>query len=264
MPKLSVIIPTYNSAKTIGATLNSIQQQHFKNIEIVIVDGLSQDGTQSIIDAFQQSSTSIEIKFVSERDNGIYDAMNKAIAMANGEWLYFLGSDDYFYDPQVLANVFDSHDNDNFDVIYGDVLSTRFGGRYDGEFDISKLYSQNICHQAIFLRKRVFEIVGLFETRFSAHADWDHNWKWFVNPDIKRKYINQVIAFYSDGGFSSVNHDQSFSKVRFENFYRHGKKWLSSDMKRRITLDLAIDASKRKQYLKFLKYKTLFWLNKYA
>jgi len=97
-PFFSIIIPTYNSSATISVALNSIIKQSYQNFEVIIVDGLSNDNTISIISQFQDD----RIKIFSEKDKGVYDAMNKGINYANGKWIYFMGSDDYFYDNTIL------------------------------------------------------------------------------------------------------------------------------------------------------------------
>src|ERR1700722_16529958 len=98
---LSIIIPTYNSQNTILTALQSIVKQSFDDFEIIIVDGLSNDDTVTIVKNFQDD----RIKIISELDNGIYDAMNKGIDRAKGDWLYFLGSDDRLYNDTVLEDV---------------------------------------------------------------------------------------------------------------------------------------------------------------
>ncbi len=174
------------------------------------MDGDSTDGTVGLGKEIAENDPRIRI--YSEKDNGIYDAMNKAIAKAKGNYLYFLGSDDYFYDDDVFATVHKSLKQDSTDVIYGDVFSPRFEGRYDGAFDIDKLFVKNICHQAIFLHKSVFEKIGDFDLRYSAHADYLHNIKWFLHRSISHRYIDRIIAYYEDGGFSSVHGDALFSE----------------------------------------------------
>jgi len=144
-PFFSIIIPTYNSEATLQRTLNSILEQLYSNFEIVIVDGISKDNTIAIIQT--NASKDNRIKFSSEKDNGIYDAMNKGIHNAGGEWLYFLGSNDYLANNNVLKQVAENIQNYNGHFFYGDVLLK--GKKYDGEFNLEKLLQKNISHQAI-------------------------------------------------------------------------------------------------------------------
>lgn len=219
---ISIIIPTYNASKTLSVALESVLKQTFADYEILVIDGLSTDNTIDIAKCYNDE----RIKIISEKDSGIYDAMNKGICLAKGEWLYFLGSDDRIFDNKVLENIQQAILKNNCDVIYGDVFSTRFNGRYNGEFTSVELLSKNICHQSIFFKKAVFEKTGLFELRYKGHADWDHNFKWFFNPFIAKKYFDIVVAEYADGGFSSINSDEMFEKDKVLNFLKYGKKQL--------------------------------------
>ena len=220
--KISIIIPTYNASKTLSVALESILEQTFTDYEILIVDGLSTDHTVELAKGYQDE----RIKIISEKDSGIYDAMNKGIRLAKGEWLYFLGSDDRLFDNTVLETIQNSILKYNCEVVYGDIFSTRFNGRYNGEFTFKELLSRNICHQSIFFKKSVFEITGFFDLKYRGHADWDHNFKWFLNPLIAKKYIDIVVAEYADGGFSSMNNDEMFEKDKVLNFLHYGKKQL--------------------------------------
>ena len=218
-PLITIIVPTFNSERTISQCLQSIVDQTYANCEVLIVDGASGDQTIQIVQAFVKKYRFI--RWVSEKDAGIYDAMNKGVQMARGEWIYFLGSDDTLYSSdtlQIVARLFTG-----CDVVYGDVLSSRFKGRYDGHFTSDKIRQRNICHQAIFLRREVFRKIGPFDIGFRAHADWDHNLKWFFTEGIRKKYIDVIVANYADGGFSSTSLDDSFEKLKEWKFYTLNK-----------------------------------------
>jgi glycosyltransferase involved in cell wall biosynthesis len=209
-PLLSIIIPTYNSGKYLRSCLNSILSQTFKKFEIIAVDGASNDDTIALLNQFAAAHQ--HIRYISEKDNGVYDAMNKGIGLAKGDWLYFIGSDDRLYDNSVLESVF-SEDNLKCDVIYGNVDSEMLGRVYDGRFTVEKIFSRNICHQAIFFRKDIFRLTGLFDTRFKAHADWHHNLKWMRDTRISNLYIDKMIAYFSAGGISTHHKDPLFEHM---------------------------------------------------
>lgn len=217
-PTLTIIIPTYNSATYVFDALNSILSQTFQDFEIFVIDGGSTDETLAKVKNFSKKDN--RIQYISEPDLGIYDAMNKGILLANGYWLYFLGSDDILLNNNVLEIIF-SNNNGSADIIYGNVISTRFNGRYDGEFTLPKIFEKNICHQAIFFKKRVFKITGNFNLRYVAHADYDHNLKWFLNKKLKKKYLPIDIAKYADGGFSSVSNDNKFYREKRAKFLKY-------------------------------------------
>lgn len=210
-PLISIIIPTYNSGELLDTALSSIANQKYKNLEVLIVDGLSTDNTIEIAKSFHKKIKNLHI--FSESDNGIYDAMNKGIKKANGEWLYFLGSDDSFYKDETL-NEFNIINKENIDIIYGNVSSSRFKGLYDGEFSLIKLIKKNICHQSMFFRKDVFVKKGYFNLRYKSHADWDFNIRCFFSSLLKTKYADFTVANYSDDGFSSQNFDKKFNRIK--------------------------------------------------
>ncbi len=211
-PLISIIIPTFNSGETLDLALGSICNQTFKNVEVLIMDGLSTDNTLKIAENYRDKIASLFI--FSEKDFGIYDAMNKGIEKAKGDWLYFLGSDDTLYENTTLEKIASVIALAEVDLIYGNVYSTRFNGIYDGEFNCSKLASKNICHQAIFFNKTIFKKIGKFNLKYKSHADWDHNIRCFYSSKIKKKFIDNIVANYADDGFSSLNFDVIFNKIR--------------------------------------------------
>ena len=132
--KLSIIIPTFNSASVLPKALGSIVSQTFTDWEVLIMDGVSTDDTLKVAQSYDDS----RIRIYSEPDKGIYDAMNKGIKKAQGEWLYFLGSDDWLLNATVLNQIF-SNDIEKYDVIYGDVESTHLDQLHHGEWDMMKI-----------------------------------------------------------------------------------------------------------------------------
>jgi len=209
-PYFTIIIPTYNSDKTFTTCVESVLTQSYKNFEILIIDGLSSDNTVKLAKKFAAKHENI--RWVSEKDKGTYDAMNKGIKMAKGDWLYFLGSDDTLFSMDILTKLLP--ELNGFDIIYGNVLRKCFTDPYDGEFTKGKLFERNICHQAILYNKRVFKVIGNFNIRFKYHADWDHNFRWFFSRKIRKRYIPVIIANFSEGGLSSTRREIFFSGIR--------------------------------------------------
>ncbi len=250
-PFFSIIIPTYNSELLLNKTLDSILSQQFEDFEILIIDGLSTDGTLSIAENKKDN----RIKIASEKDNSIYDAMNKGIRASRGEYLFFLGSDDTFFDNEVLLKVYDNITRYKPNILYGNVYSERFGGVYDGEFSAESLFTHNICHQSIFYYKKVFNKTGVFNVKYKSHADWDNNMKWFLNPFISKMYLDVIVANYSDGGLSSLQEDKNFKKDKAANYLKYGKTVLSQSVVRNLYVILAIDYKKRSKYFSFAKIK---------
>ena len=247
---LSVIIPTYNSANTLAVCLDSIMNQTFKDLQVLVIDGSSDDKTLEIVERYAGLHQSVS--YISEKDKGVYDAMNKGIKLAKGEWIYFMGSDDTFYCNDAVESVL-SGNLSNDDVIYGDVFSNMLGGIYDGEFTVSKLFEKNICHQAIFFRKSVFKLTGLFDTRFKAHADWLHNLKWFSDHRIRKRYVNKIIANFSEGGLSSSHKDVFFEHVMNWERAKHYKKETSRINRLRVAKAVLKDALANNYTRQFFK-----------
>ena len=205
-PLLSVIVPTLNSQNTIRKCFESLLNQTFQDFEILTIDGVSVDDTLEIINSYNSQ----KIRVFSDRDMGIYHAMNKGIKLAKGTWLYFLGSDDHLLNEKTFENVFLNKEATEFDVIYGNVVAPGYGTIYNGKFTVEKLFETNICHQAIFLKKHVFEVTGLFDLKYKSCADWDHNLKWFKSNTLENIYIEDIIAVFSTGGFSTQHRDNIF------------------------------------------------------
>lgn len=224
-PFFSIIIPCFNSSKTIGKAIKSVIDQSFKDFEILIIDAVSTDDTVAIVHQFNEP----RIKVYSEPDNGIYDAMNKGIALAKGEWLYFLGSDDYVFDNKVFDEVKVFILLNPACVVYGNVQINgsagwaRNGEVYAGEFDYDKLLKKNICHQSIFYNREFVLIHNFnFNLRYPVSADWDFNLRCWNKS--KFAYLPQVIAVFQAGGLST-------KKGVYEPFILERRKYWTFSMK---------------------------------
>lgn len=206
LPFISIIIPAYNSGRHIGKAIDSIVQQSYKNIEIVIIDGGSRDNTLEIVKSYDLPKARI----ISERDEGIYDAINKGISVAKGEWVYVLGSDDFLYSPETLSVVASHLLNTTADFVYGEVM---MGDRiYAGKFDTTKILSMNICQQAIFYKASLFHEYGHFDKKYRMYADYVFNLRMFSKKNVRLEYVEVIVACYGQDGFSSRNIDVDFSR----------------------------------------------------
>ena len=200
-PFFSIIVPSYNAAKTIVSAIESIRQQTFQDFEILVIDGASADGTVALV----QTAGDGKIKIVSEKDAGIYDAMNKGIQMAKGEWLYFIGSDDELFSNTILNDVHHYISANKCDIVYGNALFKKEGNIYDGEFDLYKLLNdRNICHQAIFYKAEIFKLIGAYNLKYNLLADYDFNVRCFKHPDFVIKYFAITIVIYNNIDGSSA------------------------------------------------------------
>ncbi len=205
-PKISIITPTYNASATIERVLSSVANQSYEQIEHLIIDGCSTDDTLAIVDGYRQKCPHIRV--VSEKDAGIYDAMNKGIDLCSGDWIYFLGSDDLLFSDTIFGELNDEGHLSTDRVIYGNVLilgDTSWatdGARYDGPFDLEKLFRKNICHQAILYPAAVMHKVGYFNKKYFIAADWEYNIRCAAAGELV--YVDKIIAKFTGGGKSSA------------------------------------------------------------
>lgn len=204
---LTIIMPVYNAGHYMEKVLQNIAAQRFCNYELLLLEALSTDDTKNIIEAKQ--ATDPRIRLVVEKDKGIYDAMNKGVASAKGEWLYFMGCDDAFFDEEVLQT-FSVHLNAGNDLVYGDVLWVPDHILESGECTAGNLLHRNINHQRIFYRKELFLQYGGYDLQYEVASDHELNIRFFCNDTIRKKYLPVPVARYHSGGFSANKLDKVF------------------------------------------------------
>jgi glycosyltransferase involved in cell wall biosynthesis len=201
--KISIITVCLNSAKTIERAIFSVITQTYKNVEYIIIDGGSTDGTLNIIKRYASNIS----KWISEPDKGIYDAMNKGIAMATGDLVAFLNSDDWYNDDAIeyVANQAESSNAEIFcyevNVWEGDVLQK---SRSNLTKDIANLRIRMIFnHQGVFAKRKLFEEFGLFNTKYIIASDYDWLLRMY-NKGVKMQISNYVVANFLRGGISTT------------------------------------------------------------
>ncbi|MFC3561576.1 glycosyltransferase family 2 protein [Pedobacter jamesrossensis] len=219
MPKLTVITIVYNNVRDIERTIKSVLNQTYRKIEYIIIDGKSTDGTMEVIEKYKNRIS----KIVSEPDKGIYDAMNKGLALATGDYILFMNSGDEIYDEQTVQNVFDS--SPGADIYYGETemyndnwesLGRR---RHEApeEFDWKSFkFGMNVSHQAIYIRR---SITVPYDLKYKYSSDID----WIIKAAKKSSNIVNVhryVAKYLVGGMSKKKHRESL-KERFQIFSKY-------------------------------------------
>lgn len=212
-PFFSIIIPLYNSGKTLQQTLDSITRQTFKSLELVLVDGGSVDDTQFIVSNFRKAGKTA-VQFISEPDKGIYDAMNKGIDLAKGQWLYFMGGDDLLAENVVLQTIYEAIGSQNIDLIYGNVTGITSGTKYADDTP-NKVLSRGIHHQGVFYKREIFNYTGNYRLDFKVAADYHLTLKVFCNPAFVTKYIDTNIAYFGEAGLSSTMYDYRFYSYHY-------------------------------------------------
>ena len=204
-PKITVGTVCYNALNCIENLIMSVKAQTYSNIEFVIVDGASQDGTLDILNRYEHD---IDI-LISEPDKGIYDAMNKLLRNATGDFLIFMGADDVFYDNDVIAKVV-SQMKDFNSVYYGSVLFNGVGTKHWGKFNKIKWATTNVCHQAIFYPRCIYTKY-FYNIKYKLFADYAYNLM-LLKKKIKFEYIDIITVLYDVNGASSSNDDAEFYK----------------------------------------------------
>lgn len=255
-PFFTIIIPTFNSAKTIKECIESVIRQTFSEYEILLIDGVSTDETLAIAMGFNDN----RIKIRSEQDQGIYDAMNKGIKDSLGKWLYFLGSDDSLYDVNVLEFIYYTVVDGLHDVVYGNVMMIPSNTIYDGLFTYEKMQTITLCHQAIFYKRKIFDDFGLYNIKYKVLADHDMNLKWFFSSHIKSTYLDRIIAYYSVNGYSSIVRDNLFYDELPEKLIRLGINKFNFFRLKELAIQAANTNYKNNKPVKFVYYKFLYFI----
>ena len=200
--KLTIIIPVYNN-KSVRTTLESVRAIKNNEIELVVIDGKSTDGTSEYL---ENISEKMQITYISEKDNGIYYAMNKGIRRAPGEIIAFLNSDDW-YQKNILSEVAEQFQDNNTQIVCGDVYYHQEGNTTKWHVNEGKVRRQirfrmGFFHPAMFARKNLFEKYGGFDTKYRITADYD----WLLrvyDRHVKIAVIDKVLTNFSDGGVST-------------------------------------------------------------
>lgn len=208
--KISIVTVCKNAEKTIERTILSVVNQTYSDIEYIIIDGKSTDNTLEIVNKYKDKISRI----ISEKDNGIFDAMNKAIDFATGDFINFMNSDDFFDSNNVIENVVKAINKySDCELLFGDYKYCDVNKDIciercykDMYLDYYFFIKQNLNHQSIFYKKSIFEKFGKYEdTRCKITADTDYNMNLVLKQKINVYYLPIYIANYSMKGFSSKN-----------------------------------------------------------
>lgn len=213
--KISIITVCFNEKETIEGTFLSVFNQTYQDVELVVIDGASNDGTLQVIEKYREKIA----YFVSEPDGGVYNAMNKGIKAASGDFIIFLNANDVFYDNFVLEKVAKAlRENPEVKILFGDVdyISPDRKNIQTQTFENIKtdlsLILNNICHQSIFYHKSLFKQFGLYSEEFKIYADWDFNIKCLVENKGPALYLPTVISKFQLGGICSTKENRKICK----------------------------------------------------
>ncbi len=206
--KFSIITVCFNSDSTLEQTIQSVFNQTFKDIEYIVIDGGSTDGTLTILNKYKD-----HLKFISEKDSGIYDAMNKGLKIAKGEIIGMIGSDDFYPSNDVLLQVSNAFDEFKTDAIYGDK-------QYVNPEDLNKIVrfwtvgpykKENWLegwmppHLSFYLKKSVYDSYGYYSTDFTCSADYELMLRMLYKNGVSAHYLPKVLMTMRNGGTSNAS-----------------------------------------------------------
>ncbi len=204
--KISVITVVYNRADVIGNCIDSVKYQNYKNYEHIIIDGLSNDGTIDVINKRLDAN----IRFYSERDDGIFDALNKGLRIATGDIIAVLNSDDYYLSADVFGIVVSEFISGNYDMVFGNVqfVMQPYGKivrNYNSNYFRKDLieYGFMPAHPAIFISKALADASGFYNTKYKIAGDFDYIARIFKLNDVKFRAIDKVFTQMMVGGVST-------------------------------------------------------------
>jgi glycosyltransferase involved in cell wall biosynthesis len=205
--KISIITVTYNSAATVKDTLDSVQKQDYNDIEHILVDGGSKDETVNIIKAYPHA------KWISEKDKGLYDAINKGIKMATGEVIGILNSDDFFPNSNIVSVIVSAFKNSSVDAVFGNIAFVRPSNLVK----IIRLYSSRQfspkrfaygympAHPSFYVKKSCYDRFGLYQLDYKIAADYELVMRFIYKNNISYQYIDKILVYMRTGGVSNKN-----------------------------------------------------------
>jgi len=204
----TIITVCWNASDSIEKTIKSVLEQKidFKKIKYLFVDGLSSDGTVEIIKKYKKKYKDLNINYVSEKDKGLYDAMNKGANLAKGNWCIYLNAGDVFFNEYSLNNLLNVKNKDEYDIIYGDTVHN-----YDDKYKIVKakdsdeltyLHGMEFCHQSCIIKKS-FQCKNPYSLNYKIAGDCDFFTKAFVNG-AKFYHVDKIISIFGLDGLSST------------------------------------------------------------
>lgn len=205
--KISIITIVYNRAYCISDCIKSVLKQNYDNLEYLVIDGGSTDDTPKIINTYRDKLD----YYISEKDNGMYDALNKGVRNSTGDVIGILNSDDFFYEPETISKIASAFQISGADLVYAKGLFVD----KENVTKIKRIYSSKPfvkrslffgwipLHTTIFVRRQVFEKYGFYNPQYSIAGDYEISLRWFQNDEIKKLFLDEWVVRMRLGGLST-------------------------------------------------------------
>lgn len=210
----SIIVVCLNAGDRLAKTVESILAQKYENYEIVIKDGGSKDGSvQKIKDKYENEDMYKHIKIYEQKDSSIYDAMNQAVRLANGDYCIFLNAGDDFYDETVLGKIADGIKNESYpDIVYGNLYHKALDTVIYSSPEINDFacYRNVPCHQTCFYKRNMFDERG-YNPEYNVRADYEHFLWCYFEKKARIVYIPEIVSSYEGGGYSETKENLKLS-----------------------------------------------------
>lgn len=231
---VTVITPCFQSAKTIEKTLECMENQTYKNLEYIIIDGGSTDGTLELIEKHRKKLPQ-RLIVISEKDNGIYDAMNKGITRASGQLVGIVNSDDW-YENDTVEQIVGAYQGNDYEVVYG-MQKNYFCGKEKTTFihHHDFLPQQMITHPTCFVTKKAYEALGMFDLSYRSAADYDFMLRLWESKRVVFTPVYRVLSNFQMGGMSSTQTGvQENLKIRYKHGYITKKQYYFRMLKSKV------------------------------
>lgn len=216
--KISIITVNYNDKIGLEKTILSVINQTFNDFEFIVIDGDSSDGSKQIIEKYSDKIT----HWISEKDTGVYNAMNKGIKIVKGEFIIFMNGGDTFFNEKVLEEV-QAFLVDEYDIYYGNTCIIKTSSKriktYPKELNFSYFFTNTINHQSTFIRKKMFFDYFLYNEKFKIVSDWEFFIYTICSENRPYKYLEKTIANYDFTGISSIEKYRSLAHHEKQEVY---------------------------------------------
>lgn len=255
--KFSVIIVCLNAGERLGATVESVLCQSYGNLEIILKDGGSTDGS---VERLSGTVNDDRLHIYEQKDSGIYDAMNQAVALAEGEYFIFLNAGDSFYDEDVLDKICDvilSKKGEMPDIIYGNMYHKELGTMIQAAPEINGFacYRNVPCHQTCFYSYKMFE-ERAYKPEYNVRADYEHFLWCFYEKKAKIRYAPVTVAVYEGGGYSETPENKRLSQKQHREIALH---YMGRRKVRKYSLLMALSLAPLRSAIAENKYLAVFY-----